>query len=214
MFTDQIKELNAYCEELSSPHPALLQELERETYLKTLAPQMMSGHLQGRLLSLISRLKRPHCILEIGTFTGYSTLCLAEGLASGGKLITIEANPELAWFIDKYKKLAGLEQAIDHRTGRAEDIIPQMNNHFDLVFLDAGKRDYADHYELVIDRVLTGGIILADNVLWSGKVIQPPEEQDEDTRLLHTFNEMILADQRVENVLLPIRDGLMVMQKR
>lgn len=208
------KDLNNYCEAYSSPHSKLLQELERETYLKTLAPQMMSGKLQGRVLSLISRLRRPHCILEIGTFTGYSALCLAEGLAEGGKLITIEANPELAWFIEKYKTLAGLEQAIDHRTGRAEEVIPQMENHFDLVFLDAGKRDYHAHYELIFDRVSTGGIILADNVLWSKKVLIPPAEQDADTSLLHAFNQKILADPRVENVLLPIRDGLMVIQKR
>lgn len=214
MFNRQNFDLTAYCERLSTPPSELLYQLERETYLKTLAPQMMSGHLQGRILSLISRLKRPQQILEIGTFTGYATLCLAEGLSEGGKIITLEANPEMAYFIQKYKRLAALEEAIDARTGKAEDLIPGLSGPFDLVFLDAGKRDYAHHYDLLIDQVRSGGILLADNVLWSGKVLQPEQDFDRDTQLLHAFNQKLRDDPRVENVLLPIRDGLMVLQKR
>jgi predicted O-methyltransferase YrrM len=207
-------DLIRYCEDHSSPHSALLYELERETYLKTLAPQMLSGQLQGRILSMISQLKQPETILEIGTFTGYATLCLAEGLAPNGKIITIEANPELAYFINKYKKRAHLEDRIIAITGRAEQVIPTLQNTFDLAFIDAGKRDYAHHFDLVIDRMNSGGILLADNVLWSGKVLQSPEDYDADTQLLDAFNKKIQADERVENILLPIRDGLTVMRKK
>ena len=207
------KDLLTYCEQHSSPHSALLWELERETHLKTLAPQMLSGHLQGRLLSLLSRLKSPQTILEIGTFTGYATLCMAEGLAPNGKIITIEANPEIRHFIDKYAAKAGLVNAIEAHTGRAEDIIPTLTDSFDLVFLDAGKRDYHQHYDLIIDKVNKGGIILADNILWSGKVLEDPARYDKDTALLHAFNQKIVEDERVKNLLLPIRDGLMVIEK-
>lgn len=203
-----------YCETHSSPHSALLYELERETYLKTLAPQMLSGQLQGRILSMISQLKRPKTILEIGTFTGYATLCLAEGLREDGEIITIEANPEVAYFIEKYKQKAGLEDRIIHITGRAETVIPTLSQNFDLAFIDAGKRDYAHHFDLVIDRMNPGGILLADNVLWSGKVLLAPEKQDADTQLLDAFNKKIQADDRIENILLPIRDGLTVMRKK
>ena len=175
---------------------------------------MLSGLLQGRILSMISQLKQPKRILEIGTFTGYATLCLAEGLAPNGRLTTIEANPELAWFIKKYKKKARFEEAIEAITGRAEEIIPNLEDRFDLVFIDAGKRDYPLHYDLIIDKVNPGGIILADNILWSGKVLQDQDKYDADTQLLHHFNQRIQADARVENVLLPIRDGLMVVRKR
>lgn len=202
-----------YCEAHSSPHSALLYELERETYLKTLAPQMLSGQLQGRILSMISQLQRPKTILEIGTFTGYATLCLAEGLAQDGQIITIEANPEMAYFIKKYKQKAGLEDRITNITGRAEAIIPTLVQTFDLAFIDAGKRDYANHFDLVIDRMNPGGILLADNVLWSGKVLQESAQQDADTQLLDAFNKKIQADRRIENILLPIRDGLTVMRK-
>ncbi|GAB5552374.1 MAG: O-methyltransferase [Saprospiraceae bacterium] len=203
-----------YCETHSSPHSNLLYELERETYLKTLAPQMLSGQLQGRILSMISQLKQPKTILEIGTFTGYATLCLAEGLVENGEIITIEANPEVAYFIEKYKQKAGLENQIINITGRAEAVIPTLNQTFDLAFIDAGKRDYAHHFDLVIDRMNPGGILLADNVLWSGKVLQTPEQQDADTQLLDAFNKKIQADDRIENILLPIRDGLTVMRKK
>ena len=213
MLANTHRALNTYCEKWSSPPSDLLKALERETYLKTLAPQMMSGHLQGQILSLISRLKRPQRILEIGTFTGYAALCMAEGLASDGKLVTIEANAELGYFIKKYKKLAGLEDQIEAIHGRAEEVIPNLEGSFDFVFIDAGKRDYQAHYELIIDRVESGGIILADNILWSGKVLAPEKEYDKDTQMLHAFNQKIHADERVKNIVLPIRDGLMIIEK-
>lgn len=173
---------------------------------------MISGHLQGRILSLISTLLRPKRILEIGTFTGYATLCLAEGLAENGELITIEANPELAWFIEKYKAKAGLEESITSITGRAEEVIPKLEGSFDLAFIDAGKRDYPHHFELVIERMRPGGVILADNVLWSGKVLKDPASYDMDTQMLDTFNKKIQADERIENIILPVRDGITVMR--
>lgn len=203
--------LTAYCEQLSTPPAPILQELERETHLKTLAPQMMSGHLQGHLLRLLCRLKQPQSALEIGTFTAYATICLAEGLPSGGILHTIEANPEMAHIIKKFIHKAGLEERVQSHIGRAEDIIPTLDQRFDFVFLDAGKLDYGMFYDLLIDRVNPGGLILADNVLWSGKVVQ--STKDKDTAALHAFNEKINQDPRVENIILPIRDGLLIAQK-
>jgi len=205
-------DLHPYCEAHSTPPSALLHALERETHLKTLAPQMMSGHLQGQFLQLLSNLMRPRRILEIGTFTGYATLCLAAGLAPEGELHTIEANPEVVYLARKYFALAGYTERIQLHVGKAETIIPQLPGTFDLVLIDAGKRDYADHYDLVIDRVVPGGLLLADNVLWSGKVLD--ENPDTDTQILQAFNQKIQADPRVDNLLLPLRDGLMLMRKR
>jgi predicted O-methyltransferase YrrM len=175
---------------------------------------MLSGHLQGRILSMISQLKSPRRILEVGTFTGYATLCLAEGLPADGQLVTIEANPELAWFIEKYKQKAGLSRQIRNITGRAEVVIPALEETFDLAFIDAGKRDYPVHFDLVMERMKPGGVLLVDNVLWSGKVLEEPENYDADTRLLDAFNEKIQADERIENILLPIRDGITLMRKK
>ncbi|MEZ5041796.1 MAG: O-methyltransferase [Saprospiraceae bacterium] len=207
-----LDKLTAYCEQLSSPPSPLLYELERETHLKTLAPHMISGHLQGQLLHLISQLKQPRLILEIGTFTGYATICLAAGLPADGQLHTIEANPELEYIIRKYLKKAGLDEKVHLHIGKAEAIIPTLAPGFDLVFLDAGKLHYAMFYDLVIDLVNPGGLIIADNVLWSGKVVQ--NAKDKDTRALQAFNEKIKADPRVENFILPIRDGLLIAQKK
>ncbi len=201
-----------YATEMSMPVPALLRELERETHLKTLAPQMLSGPLQGRLLSLLSKLLQPKCILEIGTFTGYSALCLAEGLPEDGELHTIEANDELEYLIRKYFSRSEQRKQLHLHIGHAREIIPKLAGNFDLVFLDAGKRDYTKYYDLLIERIKPGGIILADNVLWSGKLIF--EREDPDARLLHQFNEKLRQDDRVETVLLPIRDGLLVARKR
>lgn len=203
-----------YCEAHTSPQSSLLYELERETWLKTLAPQMLSGHLQGRILSMISQLKSPRRILEVGTFTGYATLCLAEGLPPDGQLVTIEANPELAWFIEKYKRKAGLSGQIRNITGRAEMVIPALEDTFDLAFIDAGKRDYPAHFDLVMECMNPGGVLLVDNVLWSGKVLADPEDYDADTRLLDAFNKKIQEDERIENILLPIRDGITLMRKK
>ena len=209
---DLFTRLNDYCEELSTPPGELLYRLERETHLKTLAPQMMSGQLQGQFLRMLSSWIRPRRILEIGTFTGYATLCLAEGLVKEGELHTIEANAELAYLISKYLDESGYKDQIHLHLGDAFTIIPELPDPFDLVFIDAGKRDYEAYFNLIIDRVAPGGCILADNVLWSGKVLDP--EQDEDTSSLHAFNAMVQADDRVDNLILPLRDGLMLARKR
>ncbi len=173
---------------------------------------MLSGPLQGRFLALISKLMRPQRVLEIGTFTGYSALCLAEGLAEGGELHTIEANPELAWLIRKYVDKSPFARQIQLHIGRAQSVIPTLTGNFDFVFMDAGKLDYSLYYDLVIDRMSAGALLIADNVLWSGKVID--NEKDVDTRSLDAFNKRVQADERVETLLLPLRDGLMLARKR
>ena len=206
-----IRDIARYCEAHTSPPHALLQELERETHLKTIAPQMLSGHLQGQLLRLLSRLLQPALVVEIGTFTGYSAICLAQGLAPGGVLHTIDIDPEFGYLARKYISLAGFENRIRMHLGRAQEIIPTLEGVFDLVFIDAGKQDYAEFYDLVIDRVRPGGLILADNVLWSGKVLNP--KPGDDAAYLHAFNEKVHADPRVENLMLPVRDGLMIVSK-
>lgn len=206
-----LKNITRYCERLTTPHSALLYQLERETNLKTLAPQMMSGHLQGQLLSMLSTLVQPAVAVEIGTFTGYAALCLARGLAVGGKLYTMEVNEELEYLIRKYIDKAQMQDKIELTIGDAANIIPTLPEPFDLVFLDAGKRFYADHFDLVIDKVRSGGLILVDNVLWSGKVTLA--KHDKDTQIIHAFNEKVLQDERVENVLLPIRDGINIIRK-
>ena len=210
---DFIRKINQYCEAHTSPQPPLLHQLERETHLKTLAPQMLSGHLQGQLLGMLSKLLCPKAILEIGTFTGYASICLAQGLAEGGALHTIEANPELEHFIRKYIGLAGLEDKIHLHIGDAREVIPSLEGPFDMVFIDAGKQDYSLYYDLVIGKVRSGGLIIADNVLWSGKVVTDERESDPDTRSIHRFNEKVQEDKRVENVLLPVRDGLLFARK-
>lgn len=206
------KTLYDYCEAHSAPPPEPLVALERETHLKTLAPQMMSGRLQGGLLRLISALMRPRLALEIGTFTGYGALCLAEGLAPEGVLHTIEANAELGHIIRKYINLAGKEKQIQLHVGQAQDIIPTLPGPFDLVFIDAGKQDYAAFFHLVIDRISPGGLILADNVLWGGKILDT--DPDTDTRIMQGFNDMLAHDPRVETLMLPLRDGLTIARKR
>jgi caffeoyl-CoA O-methyltransferase len=206
-----IRRLTEYCQKHTTPPSPVLMELERETHLKTLAPQMISGRLQGQLLSLLSKLMRPSKVLEIGTFTGYAAICLAQGLPDDGELHTIEANPELEYLIRKYVRKAGLDGKIHLHMGQAQEIIPILDGPFDIVFIDAGKTDYALYYNMVMDKVAPGGLILADNVLWSGKVLE--SEMDADTRALHAFNEMVQADDRVENLLAPLRDGLMIARK-
>jgi predicted O-methyltransferase YrrM len=196
----------------TSPAPAL-QRLERETHLKTLRPRMLSGELQGRFLSLLSKLMSPRRILEIGTFTGYATICLAEGLAQDGLIYTMEADEELEYLIQNAVKRADLEQKVRIYIGDALKLIPDLNEMFDLVFIDAGKRDYAQYFELVIDKVRSGGIIIADNVLWSGKVVLDSNLHDRDTKILDNFNKKLHQDPRVETLLLPLRDGLMIARK-
>ncbi len=201
-----------YCEAHTFPQSDILYQLERETHLKTLAPQMLSGHLQGRFLAMLSRIKQPKTILEVGTFTGYAALCMAEGLPEGGQLHTIEVNPELEFLIRKYIDKAGMQEKIHLHIGDAAKVIPTLDLSFDLAFMDAGKMDYPHHYELIVEKMNPGGILLADNVLWSGKVVQ--EEFDADTEGIRTFNKKVQEDERVENILLPIRDGIMMMIKK
>jgi caffeoyl-CoA O-methyltransferase len=206
------KKIADYAEEHTTADNPILQELIRQTHLKTLKPRMLSGHLQGRFLSMISQLMQPKRILEIGTFTGYATLCLAEGLDTEGVLTTIEADDEKENFIKSFIEKAGLAPKIDLRIGNALDIIPTLNDTFDLVFIDAGKRDYAQYYDLVLSKVRSGGLIIADNILWSGKVTD--EKKDLDSQILDDFNKKIHADPQVECVLLPLRDGLMMARKK
>lgn len=205
------KEIHEYCETHTSPLPEVLLELERETHLKTLSPQMLSGRLQGQLLAFLSNLIRPKAILEIGTFTGYSAICLAQGLASGGILHTIEVNRELEHFIRKYLGKASLAEVVQLHIGRAQDIVPTLQDGFDLVFIDAAKQDYPLFYDLVIEKINPGGLLIADNILWDGKVLTP--EKDQDAAMLHAFNLKVAADERVEQLLLPVRDGLLVARK-
>jgi predicted O-methyltransferase YrrM len=209
---DSKSKLDAYCEAHTTSQSDLLYQLERETYLKTLAPQMASGHLQGQLLTLLCQLIRPKIALEIGTFTGYATICIANGLPLEGKLHTIEVNEEIAYISNKYFEKSGLKDKIVPYIGDAATIVPTLPYPFDFVFIDAGKKDYAKHFDLVIDKVSAGGILLADNVLWSGKVAE--KKRDKATQNLHKFNQKIQNDSRVENILLPIRDGLMVIRKK
>lgn len=206
-----MKKINQYCLEHSTLPTDVLHELERETYLKTLAPQMVSGALQGQLLSFISKMIQPKTILEIGAFTGYATICLAQGLQKEGTFHTIEANEELEYLIRKYLNKAQLQNQVTLHIGDAKEIVPTLQDHFDLVFIDAGKNDYELYYDLILEKVKVGGFILADNVLWSGKVVK--EKYDKDTRIIHKFNEKIQKDDRVENLMLPIRDGLLLIRK-
>ena len=200
-----------YVEQHTSAESDLLKTINRQTHAQVLMPRMLSGHLQGRLLSMISHMIRPKTILEIGTYTGYSALCMVEGLQPDGKLITIDVNEELEDRVRGYFRHAQVEDRIDFRIGKAADIIPSLSEQFDLVFIDADKENYSLYYDLVIDRVNLNGFILADNVLWSGKVLDA--KPDKDAKSIITFNQKVHEDPRVENVLLPVRDGIMVVRK-
>lgn len=202
-----------YCYEHTSPVHETLLAVERATHLRTLSPQMMSGPYQGMLLHFISRMVRPARALEIGTFTGYTAICIAQGMPDDGILHTIEVNDELAWLIRSHLEHAGVEYKVQLHVGDAATIIPTLDGDFDLVFLDAGKMDYPKHYELALEKTRPGGFLLADNVLWDGKVAGG-DEKDETARLLREFNDFIQQDERVENILLPVRDGLMMMRKK
>lgn len=203
-----------YANTHSSEEPEILKKLNRETHLKMMQSRMLSGHLQGRLLSLLSHLIRPQCILEIGTYTGYSAICLAEGLAKGGILHTIDNNPERDSFVKRFINEAKMDDKICTYIGDAKIVIPTIPGMFDIVFIDADKSGYSAYYDMVIDRVKFGGIIVTDNVLWSGKVIEPVKANDEDTLLIKAFNKKIACDPRVEVVLLPIRDGISIARKK
>jgi len=205
------EDLQKYVEEHTSPENDLLRKIARDTHAKILMPRMLSGHVQGRYLSMISKLMKPQNILEVGTYTGYSALCLAEGLTPEGRLVTIDKNEELESRVRNYFEQAGLADKIDYRIGDAADIIPSLNIVFDLVFIDADKENYINYYDLVFDKVRPGGLILADNVLWSGKVVKA--NPDKDTRALMEFNRKVRNDARMECMLLPLRDGIMMIRK-
>ena len=190
----------------------LLKKINRETYLEVLQPRMLSGHFQGRVLSMLSKMVRPERILEIGTYTGYSALCLAEGLTKSGKLYTIDVNEELESRVRGYFEQSDYSEQIDYIIGDAMHVIPSMNEKWDLVFIDADKMNYINYYNLIFSQVKIGGYIIADNVLWSGKVADETK-YDKDTQLLRSFNDLVSNDERVEEVLLPIRDGLMIARK-
>lgn len=203
-----------YCERFSSPESPALHDLNRYTHANVLQPRMLSGHLQGRVLSMISHMIKPNIVLEIGTYTGYSAICLAEGLAANGRLITIDVNPELEDVILSHADQAGLKGKIQFIVGDAYQIIRTLPHSYDLVFIDADKLSYSKYYEQVLERLNPGGFILVDNVLWSGKVVDEKElEKDKDTKSLHEFNTKVAIDTRVEKVLLPIRDGLYLIRK-
>jgi len=207
------EDLDNYIVNHSEDEPELLQQLSRETHLKILQPRMLSGHYQGRLLSLISKMINPKTILEIGTYTGYSALCLAEGLQNNGVLHTIDINEELYDFQRKYFDASPYGKLIIQHVGNAVDIIKSLDHQFDLVFIDADKEDYPKYFELIIDKLNPGGIILSDNVLWSGKVIEPLVEGDEATKALLLYNKLLKNDTRIETVLLPVRDGLTISRR-
>ena len=202
-----------YIRKNSSKEPEILKDLNKETHLKVLNPRMLSGHIQGRFLSIITKLIKPKKILEIGTYTGYSAICMAEGLIEKGIIHTIDINEELVSIQNKYFAKSKCNNSIIQHVGDARNIIKSINEKFDLVFLDADKENYIEYYELVIEKVKKGGLIIADNVLWTGKVVEPEKDDDELTQCLIDFNKMINEDDRVENIILPLRDGLNVILK-
>lgn len=204
------QELEDYIEQHSQNEPELLAKLNKETYQKILLPRMLSGHFQGRVLSMLSKLIRPKNILEIGTYTGYSALCLCEGMQSGGILHTIDIKEELVDFQRKYFDLSPWGNQIVQHLGDATEIIPTIDMKFDLVFIDADKENYINYFNMIVPKMNTGGIILSDNVLWSGKVLESLQPNDKSTKVLLEYNQLINTDPRVETVLLPIRDGLTV----
>ena len=205
--------IEAYALEHSEKESDLLFNLNRQTHLKVLQPRMLSGHLQGRILSFLSTAIQPQNILEIGTYTGYSALCLAEGLPKNGKLVTIDKNIELEMMVKKYINDSPYKHQIEFINSDAVEAIPALNLKWDLVFIDADKENYITYFDLVIDQVNKGGWIIADNVLWSGKVLDEPDIKDKETVILKKFNEKVHQDSRVRNVLFPVRDGMMIMIK-
>ncbi|WP_274476106.1 O-methyltransferase [Mangrovimonas aestuarii] len=205
--------LDNYVVAHSENEPELLQKLTRETFQKILQPRMLSGHYQGRVLSMMSKLVQPRNILEIGTYTGYSALCLAEGMKKDGVLHTIDINEELFDFQKKYFDQSEYKNQIVQHLGNALEIIPELELNFDLIFIDADKDNYPKYFDIVIDRLNPGGIILSDNVLWSGKVIEKLKPDDESTKALLEYNKLLKEDPRIETVLLPIRDGLTISRK-
>jgi caffeoyl-CoA O-methyltransferase len=206
------RNLEKYLRDHSTPEDPVMEDLYRQTHIRFVNPNMITGHIQGLLLGLISRMINPAAILEIGTFTGYSAICLARGLKPGGRLITIELNDELSGFSNSYFRKTGTENLIIQLTGRAQEIIPELDQMFDLVYIDGDKREYCEYFEAVINKVRPGGFIIADNVLWGDKVLDR-DARDPQTRGIIDFNEMIIKRDDVEKVILPVRDGLMLIRK-
>jgi predicted O-methyltransferase YrrM len=207
------EKLAKYIEEHTDAEPLHLQKLNRETQLKVLMPRMISGHFQGRVLSMLMKMIKPKRILEIGTYTGYSALCMVEGLEQGGELITIDINAELEEMVQSHFDVSEYAKNIKYIIGDAKKIIPTVDGKFDVVFIDADKENYALYYDLIFDKLSIGGYMIADNVLWSGKVVAEGIKIDKDTKALLDFNDKVQADSRVENVLFPIRDGLLIARK-
>ena len=204
------KNIDQYVVNHSQKEPKLLQELSKETWQKVLNPRMLSGAFQGRVLSMISKIIQPKKVLEIGTYTGYSAICIAEGLSDGGIIYTLDKNEELEDLQNKYFEKSGYKQQIKQYFGNALEIIPSFKEKFDLVFIDADKSNYPNYFHLIIDKMNKGGIILSDNVLWSGKVVEKLNPKDVDTNALLRYNRLLNSDSRIETILLPVRDGLAV----
>ncbi len=207
------KRIEAYADAHSSPEDDVLYDLNRKTHLNVVRPKMLSGHLQGLLLQMISDMIQPQRILEIGTYTGYSAICLGRGLADNGKIITIEKNPELEPMIRSYIAKAGLTDKTILKVGNAMEILPQLDDSFDLAFIDADKENYIAYYDMIKPKIRKGGYILADNALWYGKVVDPAQQADRETAGITAFNDYVQKDSDVENLLLPFRDGIMIMKK-
>jgi caffeoyl-CoA O-methyltransferase len=208
------KDIDTYSCQHTSPESPLLSELNRKTHLQVLQPRMLSGHLQGRFLSMLSHMIKPQRILEIGTYTGYSALCLAEGLRKDGELITIDVNDELESFCSHFFERYQGPGKILPLIGNALEIIPTLEGTFDIVFIDADKKNYLTYFELIQSKLSPGAYVLVDNVLWSGKVVDRTKHGDKETEAIHTFNKVVHEDERFENVLLPVRDGIMVLRKK
>ncbi len=206
--------IEEYAEEHSTPEDEVLFDLNRKTHLKVLRPKMLSGHLQGKFLQMIAEMIQPQDILEVGTYTGYATICLARGLKSGGKITTIEKNPELETMIREYIRKAGLEESVDLKMGDAMAILKQTDQLFDLAFIDADKENYLSYYSLIKGKIRKGGYIIVDNVLWYGKVVDDAENKDPDTIAIKAFNDYVQEDIEVENLMLPFRDGLSLIRKK
>jgi len=205
-------EIDTYIEQHTSEEQDVLQQLNRKTYADVMMPQMLSGKVQGQFLKFVSQMLQPKRVLEIGTYTGYAAICLAAGLQKDGKLYTIDINEELESLVKEYVQKAGLQDNIIQIIDNAQNVIPKFDEVFDLVFIDADKQNYSLYYDLVFDKVRSGGFILADNVLWSGKITQ--EKKDKDTQSLAAFNDKVQQDKRVENVIISIRDGIMMIRKK
>ena len=205
-------DLSIYLENSCEPEPALLQKINRETQLEVLKPRMLSGHFQGRVLNMLTKMMQPKMILEVGTYTGYATLCFAEGLNPDAQIITLDINEELEDRVRGYFKASAFDAQIDYRIGDAAQIIPTLTDIFDVVFIDADKINNGLYYDLIFDKVRSGGLIIVDNVLWSGKVVA--KSTDPDTSNILSFNEKVSADSRVEKLILPLRDGLFLIRKK